>query len=1264
MQEGKRDWLRARCSLRAPRRVRPFLRGMSLVIRVSAALLAAATVAASAATTWRELPESGRWAPLSVPPNTRVGFTQLQPESTGLWFTNTLAAASSAANRVLENGSGVALGDFDRDGLVDVFLCGLDQRSRLFRNLGGWKFADWTAVAGLDFSGVVGRGAVFADLDGDRWPDLLVSTLDSGVRCFRNNGQGGFDDVTGSSGLDPTRGTTTLTLADVDGNGTLDLYVAHYRAEDIRDQARVEVRYVGGKPVLPPHYQDRLVITPTGLLEFGEPDRLYLNDGRGAFTAVAWTDGRFLDELGRPLPIPPRDWGLTASFRDLNGDGAPDLYVCNDYWAPDRIWINDGKGGFRLLPRLAIRHTSENSMGVDFADLDRDGQVDGLVLDMLSRDPELRRRQVLAQTPMSRPPGAIDNRPQIMRNVLFHNRGDGTFAEIADYAGLSASDWSWQPLFLDVDLDGYEDVLIPAGHTRDVQDLDATARIRALQHPWPKTMDAAAAQQQFTREMMEHARLYPELPMPVIAFRNLGNLRFEETTAAWGTETLAVHQGIAAADLDGDGDLDLVVNNLNSACGVYRNDGAAPRVAVRLNGHPPNTYGIGARVTLVGGAVERQTQEMICGGRYLSGSEALLVFAAGTGDHNRSLEVVWRNGQVSRLTGVRPNRIYEIDQASARTPSHGLRPSQNAAASTWFEDVSHLLGHRHHEREFDDFSRQPLLSRRLSQPGPGVAWSDLDDDGDDDLMVASGAGGRLAVYRNTGRGTFEPWTDRIPAELSRRDQSAVLGWAPSTGASRILIGSDHYEDGLPNGTGVFEYDLAQGSARTIVEADDSSVGALALADLDGDGDLDLFVGGRVLPGRYPEPASSRVFRREAAEWREDHEITALLRRVGLVNGATWSDLDGDGLPELLLACEWGPIRIFGNRGGTLHETTEAWGMEDYRGWWSGIATGDFDGDGKLDIVAGNWGENSPWRASSAQPLRLVYADFADRGMVDLIETEYDARRQITVPYHRLDYLCAGLPMLLEHYDTSMSFSQTTVDELVRRLGGPASEVTASILSSMVFLNRGGHFEARALPQEAQWAPAFGVTVADYDGDGADDIFLSQNFFALRWEMPRLDAGRGLWLRGNGCGGFAPVPGQESGVTVYGEQRGAAVADFDRDGRVDLLVSQNAAETKLYRNQRGRPGLRVRLQGPPGNPTGVGATVRLRFGDRLGPAREVRAGSGYWSQDSAVLVLGCPEPPDGIWVRWPGGRIVTSPLAQKLREVTVHLDGRVADVSRR
>ena len=606
------------------------------------------------------------WAELELPKSGKTGFTLLAPNQTGVNFTNVLDEWSSASNRVLENGSGVAVGDFDRDGRPDIFLCSLIGRSALYRNLGAWRFEDATLSAGLNTVNYVCRGAVFADINGDGWLDLLISTSGHGVLCFRNDGTGKFADFTQAAGTETQFGSTTMALADVDGNGTLDLYVANYRTDDIRDRARVEIQMVNGRPVVAPWLRDRVMLVQEGLLEYGEPDVLYLNDGHGHFSPVSWTDGRFRDESGKSLNSRPLDWGLSAAFRDIDGDGCPDLYVCNDYWTPDRIWINDGKGGFHAIARSAIRHTSENSMGVDFADIDRDGHVDFIVVDMLSRDGSLRKRQARAQTRIPMLPGEIDNRPQVMRNTLFHNRGDGTFEEIADFSGVSASEWSWQPVFIDVDLDGYEDLIIPAGHTRDVQDLDATTEIKARQHPWPKNMDPKTRQEAFTREMLEHAKLYPRLYLPIIAFHNLGKLRFEDTTAIWGTGALGVHQGIASGDFDGDGDIDFVVNNLNGVCGIYRNDSIAPRVAVRLKGLPPNTQGIGAKIKLLGGAVSVQSEEVICGGRYLSGDDPMRVFAAGTPTNQMRMEVQWRSGKRSLVNGVKANRIYEVDEARAR----------------------------------------------------------------------------------------------------------------------------------------------------------------------------------------------------------------------------------------------------------------------------------------------------------------------------------------------------------------------------------------------------------------------------------------------------------------------------------------------------------------------------------------------------------------------------------------------------------------------
>ncbi len=605
-----------------------------------------------------------KWAELKVPKKGRTGFTQLAPERTRVYFTNILDDWAGATNRVLENGSGVAIGDFDGDGRPDIFLCSLEGRNALYRNLGDWRFEDVTLKAGIDGTNYVCRGAVFADVNGDGWLDLLISTLGHGVLCFLNDGRGRFVNFTKAAGTETQFGSTTMTLADIDGDGTLDLYVANYRTTDIRDRARIDVQFVKGRMTLGPQWRDRLLLAKEGLMEYGEPDVLYVNDGKGRFSAVSWTGGSFRDESDHPLAAAPLDWGLSAAFRDVNGDGAPDLYVCNDYWTPDRLWINDGKGVFRAVARLALRHTSENSMGVDFADIDRDGCMDFIVLDMLSRNPALRKTQMAARTKLAAPAvaGEIANRPQIMRNTLFHNCGDGVFEEIADFAGVSASDWSWQPVFVDLDLDGYEDLIISAGHRRDVQDQDANAKILSLQHSWPKDMNAEERQQAFSRALMEHSRIYPRLELPIVAFRNRGNLTFEDVTESWGTSALGVHQGMACGDLDGDGAIDLVVNNLNGAAGIYRNESNAPRVAVRLKGLAPNTRGIGAAIRVFGGAVPMQSQEMICGGRYLSGDDAIRVFAAGGLTNEMRIEVNWRSGKRTVVNKVRGNRLYEIDE--------------------------------------------------------------------------------------------------------------------------------------------------------------------------------------------------------------------------------------------------------------------------------------------------------------------------------------------------------------------------------------------------------------------------------------------------------------------------------------------------------------------------------------------------------------------------------------------------------------------------
>jgi hypothetical protein len=1186
--------------------------------------------------------EGYRMAALAVPTEGKTGFTLLTREETGILFVGQLSYERALQNQNLMNGAGLAAGDYDGDGWCDLYFCNLDGTNALYRNLGNWKFANVTELAGVGFPKHTSHAAVFAFLNGDKAVDLLVSANEGPPLCLMNDGRGHFKDVAREAGMVSDAGGHSLALADVDGDGDLDVYLANYGVNTIlRGGGTVAVRMVNGKPVISGRLSARLRIVDGQLIEMGEPDVLYLNDGLGRFTPVSWTAGAFLDEEGKPLRKAPQDMGLSAIFRDINADGSPDLYVCNDFQNPDRIWLNDGTGKFRALPALALRSTCHFSMCIDFADIDRDGLDDFAVGDMLSRSHTLRMTQINISNPRAAFVEQNIDRHQVNRNTLFLNRGDGTYAEIAQYAGTEASDWTWAIVFLDVDLDGYEDLLVANGNIYDTLNLDMMEKSTTATVP--------------TSSMRGGKQLkdYPPLPTPNFLFRNRGDRTFEEVGAQWGYHSTNVSHGICLADLDNDGDQDVVLNGLWNSPLVYRNDTTAPRLPVRLRGKAPNLHGIGAKIRVLGGPVPQQ-QEIICGGRYASADDPMRVFAAGSLTNRLTIEVTWRAGTRSVVSNALPNRLYEIDEAGAQPmPKPGAPP---ASPQPVFEDVSDTIRHTHGERSFDDLAQQPLLHRSLSTPGPGIAWSDLDGDGHEDLIIGTGRGGALAVYRNNGQGTLTQWTmDGWKSPLTD-DTTGLAAWTPQPGRPALLAGLSDHESGPAKQAALLIYYPSQAVSETLTFPGPDDTGPLAVADWDGDGDLDVFAGGRPTLGHYPTPASSLILENLNGKLRVAESASSVLKNVGLVNGAVWSDLDGDGWPDLVLACEWGPVRVFANQKGQLRERTSDWGLATFTGWWQGVTTGDFDGDGRLDIVASNWGLNSTFAWPPHQPIHMYYGDLDSNGTVDLIEAYTDPASGKVVPRRNLTVLGPAVPLMRVWYPKHASFAEVDIPTILAKANIQAGAVQANTLASTLFLNRGDRFEAHPLPEQAQYAPAFAANVADLDGDGFEDLFLSQNFFPVRQQDSRLDSGRGLWLRGDANGRLTPVAGQVSGILVYGEQRGAALADFNEDGRVDLVISQNGAATKLYNNRRAKPGLRIRLLGPAANPHGIGAALRLVAGGKPGPVREIHAGSGYWSQDSPVQVLSLPEPADSLWIRWPGGKITTHPLPAKAQEIAAAISG--------
>lgn len=1156
-----------------------------------------------------------------------TGFTEI-PHT--IAFNNAISTSAFVTNRHVVNGSGVAVGDVDGDSLPDVFLAGMEHHSTLHRNLGDWKFKDVTLSANLGLVYPRATGATFSDVDADGDLDLLVTSLGSGVQLYMNDGSGKFVDHTAQSNLPQSGGATSIALADMDGDRDLDLYVGFYKEATMKDIWPPEeitfeqvIEQVADSFAVRDYWKKEYRLIRQGdrlmRIELAEPDRVFFNDGSGVFTEVAFTDGLFLDENGQPLTQVPQHWTLSVRFQDFNQDGYPDLYVCNDFESPDYLWFGSAEGTFRMASTLALRKTSQSTMSVAASDINADEYVDFFLADMLSQSYVERQRQHFVIPPELNPMGDLRTRPQEMQNMLLLNRQDTTYAEVARMSGIAATGWTWSSAFMDVDLDGLPDLLLTTGHAYDAMDADAQIAARSSRRPW--------------REVLLD---FPDLDLPNIAFRNLGNAEFERVEKGWGLGVNEdVAHGMASGDLDGDGDQDLVINRLNGDVGLFRNNAEADRILIRLRGDAPNSQAVGAVVRVVSNSLPPQNQEVLAGGYYLSSKDAALTFAYSEG---AQIEVYWPRGAITRINEVRPNSEYLIFQSSAAP----TKPQASYASEVLFETLP--TGLQHEETSYPDFDRQPLLPYKLSQRGPALVAADIDSDGDEDLILGGGKGQRLQVSQNNqGRFTAAEYL----GNPSAGDHGGIVALT-----GEILAAAGNYErtpDQARDASQIIQ--RSSNGLETSFTFGPESPGPLALADFTGDGSLELFVGGHFIPGQYPIHASSAIYRIDQGVLIKDEALSEPFESLGLVSGAAAADLNGDGRTDLALATLWGPVHVFHNRGdGRLVRMTRALGLSEYSGWWNGVAPADFDGDGRLDLIATNWGQNVPYDFN--QPLRVYYGDLDQNSSLDLLEVQWTPELDAFGMVRDFRTLTHALPTLRQKVRTYAEFSQRSVGDLFGSGLAGASYHEVSHWQTTIFLNRESSFEAIPLAAEAQWSPAFAPVPGDFNGDGRTDLFLSQNFFAVASGYPRLDSGRGLLLLADEFYQLVPQPAQQSGIRIYGAQRASVAADFNLDGRLDLAVTQNAGPVVHLQNQSAPSGLRVELRINHTNTHAIGANVRAQFWDgNFGPTVPIVAGSGYWSQNSLTAILTPRDEIEKIHVSWPAGHdtmVVVQPSVRTLQ----------------
>ena len=1147
-------------------------------------------------------------------------FSQLNPKDTGITFSNIIIENDTmniVSFEYIYNGGGVALGDFNNDNKTDVYFTGNQVSNKLYINKtadssSALKFVDVTDKAKVSGEGRWSSGVSLIDINNDNLLDIYVSVTVKKRADQRANllyinqgidkdGVPTFKEMAKDYGIADTTHTTNAAFFDYDNDGDLDLYLVVNQMEDSR---------------FPNKYNEK------GKIIFSKKtDRLYKNTlekGAVHFEDVSKEAGIFDD-----------GFGLGINITDINRDGWKDIYVTNDFLTNDLLYINNKNGTFTEQANEYFKHTSYSAMGNDVSDINNDGLMDIIALDMMPANNYRKKMMTPANSYATYQNNDRFNYTyQYARNTLQVNQGrnpvsgQAVFSEVGLLAGVAQTDWSWTPMVTDFDNDGYRDIIITNGFPRDITDLDFIAYRSSVGN---------------LADPMYLLDYIPTVKLKNFAFHNNGHLGFDDVTDKWGITQPTSSNGAAYADLDNDGDLDYIVNNINDSASVYQNNliqlksQESNYLRVKFKGNKSNVAGIGAWVEIKYGKSEKQVYEHSPYRGYLSTVEPIAHFGLGKNKQIAQLKVTWGNGQTQTIDNIKANQVITLEEKNATLP---LPEVQLAKQNLLFADISDKLNvnYIHEEEDYIDFNVQKLIPHKFSQFGPALAVGDVNGDGIEDVFVGGSNNhkGKFLIQGKDGKfSTQDLLSGKDGKEKITEDMGTLLFDADGDGDLDLYIvsGSSEFQVGSPSLQDQFYLNDGKGHFQLAINALPKflkSGSCVKAADYDHDGDLDLFVGGRVEPSAYPKPVSSYILRNERPLTPNGGikftdvtaQIAPQLKNIGMVCDVTWSDFDNDGWQDLVLAGEFMPITFLKNEKGIFgFAQTPNKSIANKIGWWTSITSGDFDNDGDMDYIAGNTGINTLLRASDKYPVSVYAKDFNNDGFYDAIPTVYykDLENKLKeFPYNTRDDLAKQFIQTRQRFQNYAKFSQATIKEILKPEElKDALILKANWLKSSYIENKGnGVFEIRELPMQAQFAPIFGMITQDFDQDGNLDLLLTGNDFGAEVSVGRNDALNGLLLNGNGNGNFTPIALDKSGYCVTGDAK-SLVKIMNPQGQLLTITSQNKNTLRFFEYHF--PVRSIALKPDE-------TTVLLKLKNGKTRREEIGFGSSFLSQSAHNLVI--------------------------------------------